>query len=139
MPEGGDGGDASAQERRAGVGGRGGRGRGRVWSGPVRGTGRSLLVGFLEKRVSVITNDGRVIVGTLLGFDQVSNLVLNNCVERVFGAATGVESVEHGLYMLRGDNIAAVGEVDEALDSTITWGEIVVRASLSSWVSTVVC
>jgi U6 snRNA-associated Sm-like protein LSm8 len=125
MPEGEDGSKgASAADRPPAGGARGGRAR--PWSGPVRGTGRSLLVEFLEKRVAVVTNDGRIVVGELLGFDQVSNLVLRKCVERVFGAASGVESVEHGVYVLRGDNVAAVGEIDEARDSAVKWGEVVV-------------
>lgn len=105
---------------------RGGRGRGRVWSGPVRGTGHSLLAEYLGKRVSVVANDGRVVVGTLLGFDQVSNLVLNKCVERIFCAESGVDFVVLGVFVLRGDNVAVVGEVDEALDVTVKWKEIMV-------------
>ncbi len=34
--------------------------------------------------VSVITNDGRNIVGVLRGFDQTNNLILDECHERVY-------------------------------------------------------
>lgn len=83
------------------------------------------MADYLGKRVSVVANDGRVVVGKLLGFDQVSNLVLSECVERIFSADSGVDVVPHGVFVLRGDNVAAVGEVDEALDNTIKWNEVV--------------
>jgi hypothetical protein len=54
-------------------------------------------------------------------------VVMDGCVERVFVAGAGVEAVEHGVYVLRGDNIAAVGEVDAARDSEIAWSEVKVR------------
>lgn len=88
------------------------------------GSGRSLLLEFLDKTVSVVTNDGRVVVGRLRGFDQVSNVIMDKCVERVFTEDAGVEAIDHGVYVLRGDNIAAVGEVDAARDSTINWGDV---------------
>ena len=33
-------------------------------------------------------------------------------------------SVEHGLYLIRGDNVALVGLVDEELDHSINWDEV---------------
>jgi U6 snRNA-associated Sm-like protein LSm8 len=39
---------------------------------------------WLDKTVTVITSDGRNIVGTLKGFDQLQNLVLTDSHERVF-------------------------------------------------------
>lgn len=91
-----------------------------------KGTGRSLLVSFLNKLVHVVTNDGRVVTGYLLGFDQVSNLVMNRCVERIFSVEQGVEFVERGVHVLRGDNVATVGEVEEAKDKAINWSEVTV-------------
>lgn len=87
------------------------------------------MADYLGKRVSVVANDGRVVVGKLLGFDQVSNLVLSECVERIFRADAGVDVVSLGVFVLRGDNVAAVGEMDEALDGTIKWNEITVRSN----------
>lgn len=51
------------------------------------------LQGLLDSRVSVITNDGRNIVGMLKGLDQKLNIVLEECHERVFAADAGVEQV----------------------------------------------
>ncbi|CAJ1332070.1 unnamed protein product [Effrenium voratum] len=74
---------------------------------------------LLEQQISVVTNDGRLFVGVLRGFDQSSNVVLSDCQERVFDTDKGVEQVVLGLYVIRGDNLAVVGEVDEEIDSRI--------------------
>jgi len=74
---------------------------------------------FINHLVSVITADGRNIVGTLKGFDQNINLILNECHERVYSLSRGVEKVVLGLYVIRGDNVALVGELDEELDADL--------------------
>ena len=61
----------------------------------------------------MLTSDGRVIVGVLLGFDQVQNLILNEAYERLYSADTDVEEEPLGLYLVRGDNVCLVGECDE--------------------------
>lgn len=43
--------------------------------------------------------------GTLKGFDQTINLIMDECHERVYSAASGVEQVMLGLYIIRGDNV----------------------------------
>lgn len=55
--------------------------------------------------IGVISGDGRIFVGTLKGFDQSTNLILSGCVERVFSEDTGVELVQLGLYLIRGDSM----------------------------------
>ena len=65
----------------------------------------SLLHDYLEKTVSIITSDGRNIVGTLKGFDQVQNVVLSDSHERVFSLDKGVEQQVLGLYIIRGDTM----------------------------------
>jgi U6 snRNA-associated Sm-like protein LSm8 len=59
---------------------------------------------LLNRSVSVITSDGRVIIGILKGFDQSINLVLDDSFERVF-TLNGVEQVNLGVYIIRGDNV----------------------------------
>ena len=71
---------------------------------------------LLEHQVSVVTNDGRNIIGVLKGFDQALNVILEECHERVYSTDAGVEQVVLGLYIIRGDNIAIVGEMDTELD-----------------------
>ncbi|GFE55512.1 N-alpha-acetyltransferase auxiliary subunit-like [Babesia ovis] len=74
---------------------------------------------FIECQVCVVTVDGRVFIGALKGFDQVTNLVLYNCVERVFRKGAPYEDLPLGIYLLRGDNIALVGEMDMEVDKTL--------------------
>jgi len=77
------------------------------------------LEGYLHRMVSIITADGRNFVGTLKGFDQTVNLVLDDTHERVFSISNGVEQVVLGLHIVRGDNIAVIGEIDEEIDKRL--------------------
>nr|XP_037281972.1 U6 snRNA-associated Sm-like protein LSm8 [Rhipicephalus microplus] len=74
------------------------------------------LEGYVNHTVSIITADGRHIVGTLKGFDQTINLILDESHERVYSSDHGVEQVPLGLYIVRGDNVVVVGQVDDELD-----------------------
>ena len=48
---------------------------------------------FVNKMVSIITGDGRNIVGRLKGFDQTINVVIEESTERVYSPSEGVEQV----------------------------------------------
>ena len=48
---------------------------------------------LLDSTVSVVTNDGRTMFGTLKGLDQKLNVILEECKERVFSKEEGVEEV----------------------------------------------
>ncbi|KAK4457610.1 hypothetical protein QBC42DRAFT_278680 [Cladorrhinum samala] len=91
------------------------------------------LNSYVEKKVCIITTDGRSLVGTLAAHDNTTNLVLTNTVERVIrqpdgegGGDAGEPSAEVplGLYLIRGENVCLVGLVDEALDDSINWTEV---------------
>lgn len=77
------------------------------------------LAQYVSQVVEVVTWDGRLIVGTLKGFDQNLNLILANSEERVFSASSGVERQPLGLYVIRGDTVAIVGEVDQELEGNL--------------------
>ncbi|VVC33421.1 Sm-like protein Lsm8,LSM domain, eukaryotic/archaea-type,LSM domain [Cinara cedri] len=77
------------------------------------------LESYVNHTVSIITSDGRNFVGTLKGFDQTINIILDDSHERVYSTNQGVEQVILGLHLIRGDNVAIIGEVDETVDSTI--------------------
>ncbi|GLJ34669.1 hypothetical protein SUGI_0697360 [Cryptomeria japonica] len=64
------------------------------------------LDSMMDQAISVITNDGRNIVGILRGFDQATNLILDESHERVYSTTAGVEQLVLGLYIIRGDNIS---------------------------------
>lgn len=90
---------------------------------------KALLFDYVNKKVSVITNDGRNVIGNLLGFDQVCNVVLDKSTERIFAPDAAVQVVNLGLYVIRGDNIAVLGEVNLEKDATIAWDKIKVRVA----------
>ncbi|XP_075651890.1 sm-like protein LSM8 isoform X1 [Castanea sativa] len=112
------------------------------------GTGLESLV---DQTISVITNDGRNIVGVLKGFDQATNIILDESHERVYSTKVrmltlisfqlrflfkitslfassnlqeGVQQLVLGLYIMRGDNISIVGELDEELDSHLDMSKL---------------
>ncbi|KAK2722803.1 U6 snRNA-associated Sm-like protein LSm8 isoform X2 [Artemia franciscana] len=84
----------------------------------------STLETYLNHIVSVITSDGRNFVGTLKGFDQTINVVLEETHERVYNPNQGVEQVPLGLQLLRGDNIVLIGEIDEDLDGRLEFAAL---------------
>ncbi|XP_077286109.1 U6 snRNA-associated Sm-like protein LSm8 [Arctopsyche grandis] len=77
------------------------------------------LESFVNRSVSIITADGRNFIGTLKGFDQSVNLVVEESHERVFSAGAPAAQVVLGLHLIRGDNVAVVGQLDEAQDARV--------------------
>ena len=79
----------------------------------------------------VVTSDGRIIVGKLMGHDQVQNIILADSHERVYGVKTTAASIENtststvecvptGLHVVRGDTVCLVGDFDESkLDDNV--------------------
>jgi U6 snRNA-associated Sm-like protein LSm8 len=79
----------------------------------------SSLQGYIDRRVLLVLQDGRAIVGVLAGYDQKSNVVLSDSKERVYSLDEGVEEVPLGLYLVKGDMIILIGEIDEERDRAI--------------------
>ncbi|KAB0791509.1 hypothetical protein PPYR_03309 [Photinus pyralis] len=79
---------------------------------------------FVNHTVAIITSDGRNFIGTLKGFDQTINIILDESHERVYSTATGVEQVMLGLHIIRGDNVAIIGLIDEELDNRLNLASI---------------
>jgi U6 snRNA-associated Sm-like protein LSm8 len=79
----------------------------------------SSLQGYVDRRVLLVLQDGRAIVGTLAGFDQKSNIVLADSKERVYSVDEGVEEIPLGLYLVKGEMICLVGEIDEEIDKSV--------------------
>ncbi|TVY53661.1 U6 snRNA-associated Sm-like protein [Lachnellula willkommii] len=79
------------------------------------------------EKVLVMTSDSRTLVGTMLSYDQMTNLVLSETIERIIRPPDDPEpssEIPHGLYLIRGDNVVVVGLVDEELDDSISWLEV---------------
>ncbi|KAJ5219482.1 uncharacterized protein N7498_001581 [Penicillium cinerascens] len=82
---------------------------------------------YINKKVLILTVDGRTLLGNLLSTDQLTNLVLTDTVERIIRTPDDDEpssQIEHGLYLIRGDNVVACGEVDEKIDADIDWTKV---------------
>ncbi|KAH9039203.1 Sm-like ribonucleoprotein [Lactarius hengduanensis] len=79
----------------------------------------SSLQGYVDRRVLLVLQDGRSIVGVLSGYDQKSNVVLSDSKERVYSIDEGVEEIPLGLYLVKGDMIILIGEIDEERDNSI--------------------
>eukprot|EP00584_Thalassiosira_punctigera_P015672 CAMPEP_0172552900 /NCGR_PEP_ID=MMETSP1067-20121228/47261_1 /TAXON_ID=265564 ORGANISM="Thalassiosira punctigera, Strain Tpunct2005C2" /NCGR_SAMPLE_ID=MMETSP1067 /ASSEMBLY_ACC=CAM_ASM_000444 /LENGTH=245 /DNA_ID=CAMNT_0013340973 /DNA_START=42 /DNA_END=779 /DNA_ORIENTATION=+ len=93
--------------------------------------GASSMVEQLDRKLLVILRDGRHLVGILRTFDQFSNMVLQETSERrilvVPNEKNGSDAIEDnkspaticyqtdielGLFIVRGDNVVLLGEVD---------------------------
>lgn len=82
---------------------------------------------MLPEKVLVLTADGRTLIGTLLSCDQLTNLVLQETIERVIRPHDDPEQSEevpHGLYLIRGENVAVCGLLDVQLDNEIDWAKV---------------
>lgn len=79
----------------------------------------SSLQGYVDRRVLLILQDGRAIVGIMAGFDQKSNVVLSDSKERVYSIDEGVEEIPLGLYLVKGDMVVLIGEIDESIDKSV--------------------
>ncbi|KDE08403.1 hypothetical protein MVLG_01439 [Microbotryum lychnidis-dioicae p1A1 Lamole] len=87
----------------------------------------SALTAYVDKRVLVITQDGRTIVGTFAGFDQTTNIILSSSTERIYSLDEGVDEQPLGLFVVRGDNITLIGELDEVADKAVDLSTVRVR------------
>ena len=92
----------------------------------------------------VVTNDGRTLLvsgvavwggawavvlswpsqGTLKALDQMVNLVLADPKERIVSQEGCTEADLHGVFLVRGDTVALVGEVDDVADAEMDWGSV---------------
>jgi len=72
-----------------------------------------------DQAVSVITSDGKVLVGTLKGIDNGINIILDDSHERVYSEDQGVEKHHLGLCVIRGEHVAILGQLDRDTDQKL--------------------
>lgn len=72
-----------------------------------------------DQTVNIITSDGKVIVGTLKGIDNGTNIILDDSHERVYSTDQGVEKHHIGLCVIRGENVALIGQIDRDIDGQL--------------------
>jgi len=97
--------------------------------------GSASLVEQLDRKLMIILRDGRQLVGVLKTFDQFNNMIICRTYERRFlsikleretmstytnkGTNAKIEhdyyytDIPLGLYLIRGDSVALLGEVEE--------------------------
>ncbi|XP_008667883.1 small nuclear ribonucleoprotein LSM1 isoform X1 [Zea mays] len=85
------------------------------WSAPDDILLSTSLAGFLDKKLIVLLRDGRKLLGTLCSFDQFANVVLQGACERVIVGEQYCD-VPLGLYVIRGENVVLIGELDHEKD-----------------------
>nr|XP_009777091.1 PREDICTED: U6 snRNA-associated Sm-like protein LSm1 [Nicotiana sylvestris] len=68
------------------------------------------LISFTEKLL-VLLRDGRKLLGTLRSFDQFANAVLEGACDRVIVGDLYCD-IPLGLYIIRGENVVLIGELD---------------------------
>lgn len=85
--------------------------------------GASALLDQLDSKVLLMLRDGRHLTGILRNFDQYLNMTLDDAAERIIMKGKYCD-VPLGLYIVRGDNIVLIGEIDESKDDSETFKRI---------------
>eukprot|EP01038_Epipyxis_sp_PR26KG_P004892 gene4892-6851_t len=80
--------------------------------------GAASLIDQLDAMVVIVLRDGRHLVGVLRSFDQYMNLILEDSCERIFYEGKYCD-VPLGLFIVKGDSIVLLGEVDPQSDQTV--------------------
>ncbi|GAB0136075.1 hypothetical protein EsDP_00004392 [Epichloe bromicola] len=79
------------------------------------------LLDLTDKKLMVVLRDGRKLIGVLRSWDQFANLVLQSTTERIFAPKPGSDAnvpegyfadMEHGIFLVRGENVLLLGEID---------------------------
>ncbi|KAM1717211.1 hypothetical protein COP2_025343 [Malus domestica] len=81
------------------------------WAGPEDVYLSTSLASYLDKKLLVLLRDGRKLLGILRSFDQFANAVLEGACERVIVGDLYCD-IPLGLYVIRGENVVLIGELD---------------------------
>eukprot|EP00823_Brevimastigomonas_motovehiculus_P006710 TRINITY_DN560_c0_g1_i1.p1 TRINITY_DN560_c0_g1~~TRINITY_DN560_c0_g1_i1.p1 ORF type:complete len:137 (-),score=27.09 TRINITY_DN560_c0_g1_i1:392-802(-) len=77
----------------------------------------SSLIDLLDKKLLLCLRDGRTFMGIFRTFDQFSNVLLEKTIERKIFKTEMYADCPVGVFMVRGENIVLIGEVDEKKDA----------------------
>lgn len=75
-------------------------------------TTTAAIVGSVDRKVFVLLRDGRILFGVLRTFDQYANLILQHTIERIYLKDNKYSEKDHGVFMIRGENVVMLGEVN---------------------------
>ncbi|KXS93653.1 hypothetical protein AC578_5320 [Pseudocercospora eumusae] len=76
------------------------------------------LLDLTDKKLMVVLRDGRKLIGVLRSWDQFGNLMLQDTIERLF-VQNVYADIERGLFVIRGENVLILGEIDLDKDDYI--------------------
>jgi len=76
------------------------------------------LLDLTDKKLLLVLRDGRKLVGVLRSWDQFANLVLQDTIERIFVKDLYAD-ISRGIYLVRGENVLLLGEIDLDKDDYI--------------------
>ncbi|XP_074294823.1 sm-like protein LSM1B [Silene latifolia] len=85
------------------------------WAGPEDLYLSTSLASYLDRKILVLLRDGKKLLGTLCSFDQFANAVLEGACERVIVGELYCD-IPLGLYVIRGENVVLIGELDSEKD-----------------------
>ncbi|KAI8826201.1 Sm-like ribonucleoprotein [Fimicolochytrium jonesii] len=81
--------------------------------------GSASLVDCVDKKLLVILRDSRKLIGWLRSYDQFANLVLQDTVERTYAEDNTYGDVYRGIFLIRGENVVMLGEIDKEKETTV--------------------
>ena len=84
----------------------------------------SYVENLINQPVQVITNEGRVFIGELMSFDQSMNVMLKSCIEKIYSEEKGVKFEKMRLYLIIGDNVAIINEIDDNVEKNLQYDKI---------------
>lgn len=91
--------------------------------------GTASLIEDVDKQIMVVLRDGRTLIGYLRSIDQYANLLLSSTFERIHvGKKYG--DIPKGIYIIRGENVVLIGEVDFKLPVTVEMTKVEVNEIL---------
>ncbi|KAF2120211.1 hypothetical protein BDV96DRAFT_486065 [Lophiotrema nucula] len=111
---GGRGGGRGGDRGRGGGGGRGAHGGAQGGERPERPKKENILdlSKYMDKRITVKFSGGREVIGTLKGYDQLMNLVLDEVKEAMTDEEGTVRYRKLGLIVARGTLLVVISPVD---------------------------
>ncbi|XP_005175565.1 U6 snRNA-associated Sm-like protein LSm1 [Musca domestica] len=88
---------------------------------PLAGTAH--LLEEVDKKLMVLLRDGRTLIGYLRSVDQFANLVLHRTIERIH-VGNEYGDIPRGVFIIRGENVVLLGEIDREKESKLPLKEI---------------
>ncbi|CAD7011649.1 U6 snRNA-associated Sm-like protein LSm1 isoform X1 [Ceratitis capitata] len=96
---------------------------------PLAGTAH--LLEEVDKKLMVLLRDGRTLIGYLRSVDQFANLVLHRTIERIH-VGNDYGDIPRGVFIIRGENVVLLGEIDREKESKLPLKEISVDEILDA-------